>query len=218
MRLNRLIPVCPFVWFCWLARFRRVRSPRRSVTQADIQRLQDGIADATRDIGQTRAPRRRDSPINCTTRARRRARSDDVFEGQIAAQRGDCARRVLGSSRSHRQHPAIALAARRSGGYTPPATSRRAGRIADDDDQARAARDPVGTEFDVRLQIGLSSDNAQSRGSVRCHDAGRSCRTNADALSSAARLRHARGIVSSVTRATRTAKRTGKLTASPSIG
>ena len=132
------------------------------VTNADVQRLQDSIYDASRDIAQLRDARRV-ARVAAPGRARRRPRRGDLSEGQAPQERAGRAQRVHRPARSHRQHPRRARGDS-AGGTAPPASARSTRRSG----QRRSTRShsdpndvPVGTEFDVRLQNPLSSETAQ---------------------------------------------------------
>ena len=142
----------------------------QTVTNTDIQRLQDTIYDASRDVTQLRA---RDAALasQLAGRARRRARRGRLPEGQAAQERADLAQRLRRPPRPHRQHPQPRARRRRR---LPPLRPASASATTADRPPSATGSDrvgqrpladpneiPVGTEFDVRLQNTLSSKTAQ---------------------------------------------------------
>ena len=155
-----------------------VRPAMAQVTPADIQRLQDDVYDASRDVSQLRSrdatlasqlqselDDARDEAIYLKVKLRKNepiARNDytdvrDRIESIRSRARGDTAARSA--------PPAATGGSAQSTGNTP-------GTIAKDDPARAEARPvsthaqdrdeiPVGTEFDVRLQNSLSSKTAQ---------------------------------------------------------
>src|SRR6266508_173523 len=131
----------------------RPAAAQANVTSADIERLQNSIYDASRDVSQLASQLQaelddaRDEAIYLKVKLRKHepiARSDyadvrDRVENVRSRARGDGA-----------------------GGYTPPAVySDSDRRTAPATGRAQANEIPVGTEFDVRLQDSLSSKTAQ---------------------------------------------------------
>src|SRR5688572_12451006 len=134
------------------------------VTSADIQRLQDSVYDASRDVAQARSRDEslaarlqaelddaRDETIYLKVKLRKNeplARSEyadlrDRIEDIRSRARGD------GSGRYSTTAPPAAVSAPAA---NPPLERR---------DSARPGEVPVGTELDVRLQNRLTSDTAQ---------------------------------------------------------
>ena len=136
------------------------------VTSAEIQRLQDTISDASRDLDDTRT---RDRALASQLEGELADARDEAIYLKVKLRKNEpvARERVLRASRPGRWHPFAgpwrcrAHALRRqvseagsvnveSDRTTPPASSSSArGDI------------PVGTEFDVRLQTPLSSETAQ---------------------------------------------------------
>jgi hypothetical protein len=157
MRLNRLIP---FVLSVLLV---GALSPRAfaqtAVTQADIQRLQDGIADATRDIGQTRA---RDAGLADQLQRELDDVRDQTTYLKVKLQRNEAiARGEYSDLRERIDNIRDRARGEAVGGYTPPRRQAKRRRNRGRRRPGAPHEIPVGTEFDVRLQSGLSSDNAQ---------------------------------------------------------
>ncbi len=194
-----------------------------SVTSGDIQRLQDGIYDASREIAQSRSrdPQlasqlqselddARDEAIYLRVKLRKNERIDRSEYADLRDRIENIRNRARGGS---------------GGGYTPPPPppipdsdrdrDRDRDRRTPDDRGAPIPRQtnpneiPVGTEFDVRLQNSLSSATAQVEDRFEAT-------TMVDLRDERGRVlipagSTMRGVVSSVTKTTRT-ERTGKLT------
>jgi hypothetical protein len=188
----------------------------QTVTQTDIQRLQDALADATRDVSTARAgdaalAARLETELNdlrdetAYLRVKLRkgesiARSDyfdlrDRIDDLRSRARGD-------SSRSDSSRGASRGDAPRSGGGVFNGTARSSGSSGSEYDV------PVGTEFDVRLTQSLSSatslveDRFEATTMVDLQQGDRVIVPAGSVM---------RGVVSSVTKAGRV-ERTGKLT------
>jgi hypothetical protein len=174
------------------------------VTTADIQRLQDGIADASRDIAQTQG---RDAALASQLQAELDDVRDETAYLRVKLRRNESiARGEYSDLRDRIDNIRDRARGQAPGGYTPPAAPPPPPPPA----QARAANEiPVGTEFDVRLQSPLSSatvqveDRFEATTLVDLQDERGRVMVPAGSVM--------RGIVSSVTKATRT-ERTGKLT------
>ena len=184
-----------------------------SVTSADIQRLQDGIGDASRDIDQARA---RDSALATQLQAELADVRDMTAYLKVKLQRNEpIARSDYTDLRDRIDNirdrargettgappPGAAAPGAQPAVTPPPAGGRPA--------STRPNEIPVGTEFDVRLQSPLSSATAQVEDRFEAT-------TLADLQDERGRIlvpagSVMRGIISSVTKATRT-ERTGKLT------
>ncbi len=191
-----------------------------AVTVSDLQRLQDNIYDTSRDIAQVRA---RDSSLASQLQAELDdARDESVYlkvkqrkhepiatvEYQDLRDKIENIRdRARGESRGgYSPSPTY-----RDGDYTPPpvyrdSDARPAGTIGRSTNPNEI---PVGTEFDVRLQTSLSSRTAQVEDRFEATTLVDLNDGNGRVLIPAGSLM--RGIVSSVTRATRL-ERTGRLT------
>jgi hypothetical protein len=201
-------------------------SAQSSVTTADIQRLQDTIYDASRDIAQARArdsalgsqlqgelDDARDETVYLKVKLRRNepiSRSEysdvrDRIENIRSRARGDSAGGYTPPAGSRSDGVYTPPAGSRSdGGYTPPAGSRSEPVRSQNPNEI-----PVGTEFDVRLQNPLSSKTAQVEDRFEAT-------TMVDLVDERGRVlvpsgSVMRGIVSSVNKATRT-DRKGSLT------
>ena len=180
-----------------------------NVSNADIQRLQDAIYDASRDVTQLRArnsalaseledelDEARDETVYLKVKLRK---NEPIARGEYADLRDridDIRTRARGDG-----------VARSTAPSTTAPDARRAGRVgtADRRDDADV---PVGTELDVRLQTSLTSDTAQVEDRFEAT-------TMVDVLDGDRVLIPAgsglRGVVSSVTKAGRL-ERQGKLT------
>jgi hypothetical protein len=174
-----------------------------TVTAADIQRLQDGIGDASRDIAQARA---RDGALATQLQAELDEVRDMTTYLRVKLQRNEpIARSDYTDLRDRIDNIRDRARGQTTGGYTPPAASAE-NRPA----PVRPSNEiPVGTEFDVRLQSSLSSATAQVEDRFEAT-------TLVDLQDGSGRVlvpagSVMRGIVSSVTKTTRT-ERTGKLT------
>jgi hypothetical protein len=175
-----------------------------SVTSADIQRLQDGIADASRDIAQSQG---RDAPLASQLQAELDDVRDETAYLKVKLRRNESiARGEYSDLRDRIDNIRDRARGQVQGGYTPPAAPPAPPPPA----SARSANEiPVGTEFDVRLQSPLSSatvqveDRFEATTLVDLQDERGRVMVPAGSVM--------RGIVSSVTKATRT-ERTGKLT------
>jgi hypothetical protein len=184
-----------------------------TVTSADIQRLQDLIYDATRDVSQMRS---RDSATASQLQAELDDARDEVAYLKVKMRRNEpIARSEFADVRDRVEDVRSRARGDSSGGYTPPA-----GSTSDPDRRpsyppGRVGRTqnpneiPVGTEFDVRLQTTLSSESAQVEDRFNAT-------TMVDLADERGRVlvpagSTMRGIVSSVNKATRTDRR-GSLT------
>jgi hypothetical protein len=139
-----------------------------SVTSADVQRLQDSIYDASRDISQARS---RDSALASQLQAELDDVRDEATYLKVKLRRNEPIAGVeYADLRDKIDNIRSRARGESSGGYTPPAGSRsepprgeRApGPSAPDTVRSRRPNEiPVATEFDVRLQNPLSSRTAQ---------------------------------------------------------
>jgi len=134
------------------------------VTSADVQRLQDSIYNASRDIAQVRG---RDAALASQLLAELDDARDEAIYLKVKLRKNEPIARIdysdvqdrIENIRSRARGDAI-------GGYTPPAVygERDRDRPQPYGTVGRSARPnevPVGTEFDVRLQNSLSSGTAQ---------------------------------------------------------
>jgi hypothetical protein len=153
-----------FALLTGLSRAAAAQAPVTNVTSADLQRLQDSIYDAARDVAQVRS---RDAALASQLQAELDDARDEAIYLKVKLRKNEPIASIeysdlrdkIENIRSRARGDSI-------GGYTPPATSG-----ASDRDRAqpsgtvgRSARPnevPVGTEFDVRLQNSLSSRTAQ---------------------------------------------------------
>jgi hypothetical protein len=151
----------------------RAALAQADVTSADIQRLQDNIYDASRDIAQVRS---RDADLASQLQAELDDARDEVVYLKVKLRRREpISRSEYGDVRDRIENIRSRARGEASGGYTPPAGSRTPGedrsswpsRTEDRStgqtrtSRANANEVPVGTEFDVRLQKSLSSATAQ---------------------------------------------------------
>jgi hypothetical protein len=192
-----------------------VAAPRparaQSVTSADIQRLQDSIYDASRDVAQARS---RDASLASQLQGELDDARDEAVYLKVKLRRNEpIAQNELGDLRDRIENIRGRARGDTAGGYTPPAGSRDtrdAGvRGTPSGGRITANEVPTGTEFDVRLERALSSGTAQVEDRFDAttvvelrDDRGRVVVPAGSVM---------RGVVSSVTKATRT-ERTGKLT------
>jgi hypothetical protein len=158
----RIARACPALVVAVLLASPGPAAAQNSVTSADIQRLQDNVFDATRDIAEVRGrdsalavrlqaelDDARDETIYLKVKLRKNepiARSEyadlrDRIEDIRSRARGDAAGRYSAAPAA----PAVTDAPR----SPTPSSSRRSGEV------------PVGTELDVRLQNRLTSNDAQ---------------------------------------------------------
>ena len=141
-------------------------SAQTSVTSADIQRLQDSIYEASRDLSQIRS---RDSALASQLQAELDDARDDATYLKVKLRKHESiARSEYADVLDRVENIRSRARGDAGGGYTPPAganypdsrstypdsRSTTTGRIVGNEI-------PVGTEFDVRLQTPLSSKTAQ---------------------------------------------------------
>ncbi len=197
MRFDRLAAfVLSFLVVGSLARGAAAQS---AVTPADIQRLQEGITAATQDVTQTRS---RDRALADQLQRELDELRDQTTYLKVKLQRNEpMARSDYTDLRDRLDNLRDRARGEGAGGYTPPPSPAPRGRALDEI--------PVGTEFDVRMQSALSSgtslveDRFDATTLVDLQDERGHVLVPAGSVM--------RGIVSSVTKATRT-ERTGKLT------
>jgi hypothetical protein len=180
----------------------------QSITNSDVQRLQDAIYDASRDIAQLRS---RDSSLASQLQAELDDLRDDTTYLRVKIRRNEpISRSEFSDVRDRIDNIRSRARGDSSGGYTPPPST-----TSGDRDRRPAGNRsnpnevPVGTEFDVRLQNSLGSatsqveDRFEATTVVDLRDEGGRVIVPAGSVM--------RGVVSSVTKATRT-ERTGKMT------
>ena len=186
-----------------------------SVTTADIQRLQDTIYDASRDIAQARS---RDSALASQLQGELDDARDETVYLKVKLRRNEpISRSEYSDVRDRIENIRSRARGDSAGGYTPPAGSRSDGVYTppgsrSEPPPARSQNPneiPVGTEFDVRLQNSLSSKTSQVEDRFEAT-------TMVDLLDERGRVlvpsgSVMRGVVSSVNKATRT-DRKGSLT------
>jgi hypothetical protein len=133
------------------------------VTSADIERLQENIDEASRDIAQLRG---REASLASQLQADLDAARDEAGYFRIKLRRNESIPRteyvqVRDKDESIRSRARGDV----SGGYTPPTSypDSRTGSVATTGTVESSSSDdvPVGTEFDVRVQHSLSSKTAQ---------------------------------------------------------
>ena len=140
-----------------------------TVTSADVQRLQDSIYDASREVIQVRS---RDAVLASQLQAELdEAREDAIYLKVKLRKNEPIARSDYADVRDKIENIRGRARGDSTGGYTPPApagTNDRDRAISDRDRptgtvgrNARPNEVPVGTEFDVRLQKSLSSGSSQ---------------------------------------------------------
>ena len=148
------------------AGFARPVAAQSTVTNADIQRLQDLLYDASRDVSQIRS---RDAATASQLEAELDDARDDVTYLKVKLRRNEpIARSEYADVRDRVENIRNRARGDSAGGYTPPAGSNsepdRRPTNAPTGTVGRTANPneiPVGTEFDVRLQNPLSSKTAQ---------------------------------------------------------
>lgn len=180
-----------------------------SVASADIERLQDNIFDASRDIAQLRL---RDAVAASQLQAELDDARDEAIYLKVKLRKNEpIARSEWADVRDRIENLRSRARGDSAGGYTPPAGSiGDAGRRPAPAGRSQNPNEiPVGTEFDVRLQSSLGSgtalveDRFEATTMVDLRDDRNRVLVPAGSTM--------RGVVSSVTKATRT-ERTGKLT------
>jgi hypothetical protein len=182
-----------------------------SVTSSDIQRLQDTIYDASRDIAQARS---RDAALGSQLQAELDDARDETIYLKVKLRRNEpIARSEYADLRDRIDNIRGRARGDSAGGYTPPAGSRPEPAPPSPAPAPTRAQNPneipVGTEFDVRLQNSLSSKTVQVEDRFEAT-------TMVDLRDERGRVlvpagSVMRGVVSSVNKATRT-DRKGSLT------
>jgi hypothetical protein len=184
---------------------------RSTITSSEIQRLQDSLVDAQRDVSQLRS---RDTSLASQLQSELDDARDDVTYLKVKLRRNEPIATVdYTEVRDRIENIRSRARGDSSGGYTPPATSRGEPESRSPE-TVRARRPneiPVGTEFDVRLQNTLSSRTSQPEDHFEAT-------TMVDLQDEQGRVlvpagSTMRGVVTSVTKATRL-ERTGRMTVS----
>ena len=140
------------------------QSSQSSVTSADVQRLQDNIYDASRDISQLRS---RDAVMASQLQAELDDARDEATYLKVKLRRNEPIAGVeYADLRDRIENIRNRARGDSPGGYTPPAGSRgepdrSPGSAPETVRSHRPNEIPVGTEFDVRLQNALSSRTSQ---------------------------------------------------------
>jgi hypothetical protein len=137
-----------------------------NVTSADIQRLQDNIYDASRDVSQVRS---RDQALASQLQAELDDARDEATYLKVKLRRNEpIARSEYSDVRDKIENIRSRARGDSGGGYTPPAGSSSEPARTEQSRQTPATgrsqnpnEIPVGTEFDVRLQNTLSSATAK---------------------------------------------------------
>jgi hypothetical protein len=190
-------------------------SAQATVTNADIQRLQDNIYDAGRDIAQVRS---RDAALAAQLQSELDDARDEATYLRVKLRRNEpIAVTEYSEVRDRIENIRSRARGDSSGGYTPPAGVSDTPRPVDEPSRPASTigrrqnpnEIPVGTEFDVRLQNTLSSASAQPEDHF-------DATTMVDLRDERGRVlipagSVMRGIVSSVHKATRT-ERKGSMT------
>lgn len=179
-----------------------------SFTNADIQRLQDAIYDASRDVAQLRS---RDATLASQLQAELDDLRDDTTYLKVKLRRNEhVSSSDFNDVRDRIDNVRSRARGDSSGRYSTPSTTTYNPEPASAPRrQSNPNEVPVGTEFDVRLQNTLSSGTAQVEDRFEAttlvdlrDERGRTLVPAGSTM---------RGVISSVTKATRT-ERTGKLT------
>jgi hypothetical protein len=133
-----------------------------TVTSSDIQRLQDSIYDASRDVAQARS---RDAVLASQLQGELDDARDEAIYLKVKLRRNEpISRSEFADVRDRIENIRSRARGESAGGYTPPAGSRSdpAPNAAPTTGRSTNPNEiPVGTEFDVRLQNPLSSKTSQ---------------------------------------------------------
>jgi hypothetical protein len=138
-------------------------SAQASVTSADIQRLQDSIYDASRDVTQARG---RDASLATQLQAELDDARDETIYLKVKLRKNEpIGRSEYSDLRDQIENIRSRARGDVSGRYSPPVgsgtTGSRSGSSGSSRSTSSAYEIPVGTEFDVRLQNSLNSGTAQ---------------------------------------------------------
>ena len=131
-----------------------------TVTSADIQRLDDSINEASRDVSQLRA---RDASLASQLQADLEDARDEATYLKVKLRRNESiSRSDYSDLRAKVENIRNRARGEASGGYTPPVSNSDQTTGTSGSIQSSSSDDvPVGTEFDVRVQNTLSSATAQ---------------------------------------------------------
>jgi len=140
----------------------RPAAAQSTVTAADVQRLQDTIYDASRDIAPLRS---RDTALASQLQADLDDARDEAIYLKVKLRRNEpIASSEYSDLRDRIENIRSRARGDSSGGYTPPPSDADRDRSRSSSTGTRTANAnevPAGTEFDVRLQNSLSSDTAK---------------------------------------------------------
>ncbi len=186
-------------------------SAQAAYTNADIQRLQDAIYDASRDVAQVRG---RDASLASQLQAELDDLRDEATYLKMKLRHNEpISSTAYNDVRDRIEDVRSRARGDSSGRYSTPsgsASSPDSNRAANASTGRAAANEvPIGTEFDVRLQTSLSSATAQVEDRFDATTVVDLRDENGRVIAPAGSMM--RGIVSSVHKATRT-ERTGKMT------
>jgi hypothetical protein len=141
----------------------RTSSAQMNVTSSDVQRLQDGIYDASRDVTQLRT---RDARLATQLESELDDARDEAIYLKVKIRKNEpIARSEYSDLRDRIEDIRSRARGDSTGRYTPPAAVTPSDRPAPAGSSGRTSAStadvPVGTEFDVRLQKTLNSGTAQ---------------------------------------------------------
>ena len=140
----------------------RQAAAQSTVTAADVQRLQDSVYDASRDIAQLRS---RDAALASQLQADLDDARDEATYLKVKLRKNEpIARSDYDDLRDRIENLRARARGDSSGGYTPPPSDADRDRPRSSSTGVRTANAnevPSGTEFDVRLQTPLSSATAK---------------------------------------------------------
>ena len=209
-RVPRLLPVLAFLvlaFFAFGGTRARAAAAQASVTGTDVQRLQDSVSEVSRDVSQLGS---RDAALASRLQAELDDARDEVSYLRVKLRRNEPVAYADYTALRDRIESIRDRARGDAAGASAPAPASRDSRPGPSSGRAPGADAiPAGTEFDVRLQKPLSSGTAQ----VEDHFEATTVvdlRDQTDHVTVPAGS-VMRGVISSVTKATRT-ERTGKLT------
>jgi hypothetical protein len=137
---------------------RSVAAQGTDVTSSDVQRLQDSIYDASRDVA---AARSRDAALASQLQSELDDARDEATYLKVKVGKNERVGRSEYTSLRDRIENISARARGEVGGRSSPAQSPTDDRPISRSSSGIANEVPVGTEFDVRLQDSLSSGTAQ---------------------------------------------------------
>jgi hypothetical protein len=190
----------------------RPAAAQSDVTSGDIQRLQDTIYDVSRDVAQVRS---RDAALASQLQAELDDARDETVYLKVKLRKNErISRSEYSDLRDRVENIRSRARGEGSGGYTPPPPRPRSSDDRGDYPSGRVQTTnpnevPVGTEFDVRLQNSLNSGTSQVEDRFEATTLVDLRDENGRVLVPAGSVM--RGVVSSVTKATRT-ERKGAMT------